>query len=396
MKADHGSRNQSGGIRNGAHPTQAPAIPFQISGRATTSYFPFSKEPPTMSTSISRAHSASNSSMTETEQIETRVKLSMEAQVAVALGVILGLGLIGLICYLASHCKDRIYLTRVERRSGKCEKYKRAKEHRTLPSTTYDGHMSPPDHSSSERANLALPDSFLPMPHFNSRSITLDPDIGFSGRDPYRRPTERRTDGGTESRQYFNRKEMTRLPLYTEIQSGVSVGDGAALGPFNTPTRVPPDGIVSPPSTAQQNIAFLSSNSLQHTPVTTIPPTSIEPGNTTKDVAAPALDHSLAGQGSLENTVRRALALSDSPYLSERYPSRIYGGSWTSASRENVVLGEQIPVRMMGSIRSKSHTDVKRNLSESTDGSGGSLGLRVVSNRELERLGVGVKMMDRR
>jgi hypothetical protein len=103
-------------------------------------------------------------------------------------------------------------------------------------------------------------------------------------------------------------------------------------------------------------------------------------------IVSPVPRHPLIHQDSLEQVVRQGLMPSESPIPSVTDPSRLRVLS-QEMSRESPVLGGMNPVRMIP--QPVTNSDLGRNDTQRTASSVSSMGIDMVSDGELERLGVG-------
>jgi hypothetical protein len=105
-------------------------------------------------------------------------------------------------------------------------------------------------------------------------------------------------------------------------------------------------------------------------------------------IISPVPRHPLVHQDSLERVVRQGLMPSESPIPSVTDSSRLRVLS-QEMPRESPVLGGMNPVRMMPQVATSN--GMGRNDTQRTVSSVSSMGVDVISDRELERLGVGSK-----
>jgi hypothetical protein len=203
------------------------------------------------------------------------------------------------------------------------------------------------------------------------------------------------------------------LPTYAESQAGMSLAGSRLLGRLNTshagseseatvspmsvrhPDGTPTTGI-SPQSTGSE-IPGMMSQQTRDTMGFPVDASDIGIHRTSTPglpIAAPVPRHPLVQQDSLERVVRDGM-MNGTPDLhdtSRLGPRNGPAGRVLSQElmRESPVLGQMNPVRMRGTTApSNLNGGVQRFESQRTVSSVSSMGINIVSDAELERLGVG-------
>ena len=251
-----------------------------------------------------------------------------------------------------------------------------------------------------------LHDSLLPAPLFNGSTSSSQSGVGLRGGQGsgYTPPSHR------DSGDYF-------LPTYAESQSDMSTGGQSSFGRLNTSQHTPSEAAISPLSTrdpAEHGIispqitgtpSFLV---VQHTRDTMGFPVDPNVPESFHEVplVAPVPVHPSIHQDSLERVVRQGM-LGESPVPIVRNASLLHQDVPESGrlvrvnrivsqeiARESPVLGQNNSVRFQqpepaATWLSSGSAPPERNQSQKTVSSVSSIGVSVVSDGELERLGVG-------
>lgn len=273
-------------------------------------------------------------------------------------------------------------------------------------------------------------DSLLaPRPLFTPRTGPSTPDAGVGIRGGEGRDSA--ADVERNSGDYF-------LPTYAESQAGMSIGGARSLGRLNTSNagsgseatvspmsvRHPggtPTTIISPQTTGGETPSMMPQHTGSTAPISpettggTIP--FMMPQNTRDTmgfpvdgsdvgihrtstpifpIVAPVPRHPLVHQDSLERVVREGM-MNGTPELQDMSrlgPRNGPAGRVLSQElmRESPILGQMNPVRFQGTNTSNMGNGVQRFESQRTVSSVSSMGISVVSDTELERLGVGSRV----
>jgi hypothetical protein len=253
--------------------------------------------------------------------------------------------------------------------------------------------------------------SFLPHPLFNGSTSSSQSGVGIrgGGESDYAPPPQR------DSGDYY-------LPTYAESQSGVSIADQSSLGHLNTSQHTPSEATISPLSTqgpaghriiSPQTIGALSFLVPQHVRDTMGFPVELDEPGTFHEIqlVSPVPVNPSIHQNSLERVVRQGM-LSESPVSSIRN-ANLLRHDWSGSRqhlevnrvlsqqmlRESPVLGHNNPVRMFqlpqpSATRLSGGAPPERNQSQRTVSTVSSMGVSIVSDGELERLGVGSSGMN--
>jgi len=375
----------------------------QQNGLTTTTKF---------ATSTTTSRSTSSTSSSPSSSSTSAASSSSGVSKALIGGVLGGIGGLLLLSLLAIWLLQRRKNTRIQEKNG-AQPITYAGLNESLagvPFVDYSNNSNP-SHNQNNGDNLLPPALFT-----SSTNTSSNPGVGIRGGEAPPTPP-----GGRDSGDYF-------LPSYAQSQSGLSISGSNELGRLNTSHHTPSEATISPMSTHHHdNTTFISpqttgaaaqmispqttgytniSVTSPQTPVlppflahhnrelthdsmgfpTVIPPETLN--NEATPIMAPIPRHPLVHQASLERVVREGMMSPDQD------PSRL--GSPALTVRESAVLGERNPVRVVGQGQGQGQPlsyqnggNVGRNVSQRTVDSVSSIGVSVVSDGELERLGVG-------
>lgn len=363
-------------------------------------------------TSTTTSHPTTSTSSSPSSSSTSAASSSSGVGKALIGGVVGGIGGLLLLSLLAIWLLQRRKNKRIQEKNG-AQPITYAGLNESLAGVPFVHHSnnSNPSHNQNNR------DSLLPPALFTSSTNTSsNPGVGIRGGEAPPTPP-----GGRDSGDYF-------LPSYAQSQSGMSIGGPSALGHLDTSHHTPSEATISPMSTHHQddttfispqttgaaaqmispqttgytNVSvtspqtpgpppFLSHHNRELTRDTMGFPTIIPPetlNNEPTPIMAPMPRHPLVHQASLERAVREGMMSPDQD------PSRL--GSPAVTVRESAVLGEQNPVRMVGQgqgppLSHQNGSNLGRNVSQRTVDSVSTMGVSVVSDGELERLGVGAR-----
>lgn len=359
-------------------------------------------------------------SATETHVSSERVAaLTLEAQIAVIIGVIIGCVLAGLIGYAVSRCQGWRYLTKVDRNSRKAQKIRRSREntgqgappmsetvHRMQPSISrrdslvppaplpHDGNNSP-GAKVTESVKLSRHNSLVPTPLFNENTITFDSWVAMTERyENGNSSSECRGSGDqalpTNTQSLPNKKDPRGS--ISQARSRSQQQSHSSSAPTVTPSEI--ENMAYQPS--QMDGAYDddipdSRQASRHSNRRDLDFTLSSPPVTFGNQVSPkkhAPAHASLKRDTLEHMVRMELRNISSSQGSE-YSQATNGRaiSWANSVKGGAVA-QQRASSLNGRAGLGNGVPVSRR-----DGSGSSV-ISVISDTELERLGVGQRVVN--
>jgi hypothetical protein len=345
-------------------------------------------------TSTSNRQTQTTTSPTSTSTSTSSSSSSSNQKAAIIGGVIGGIAALLLIALLAIWLLNRRQKKRIAEKRGSAEPVTYANLNDSFAGVPF-GHSN----RNSQHDSL-LP----PQPILTPGTGPSSPQgVGIRGGDGH--------DVERDSGDYF-------LPTYAESQAGMSLGGARSLGRLNTShaesgseatvspmsVRHPGGSPVTPtagisPQTTGGDIPLMMPQQTRDTMGFPIDSSDIGLNRTSTPglpIVAPIPRHPLVHQDSLERVVREGMMngtpeLQDTSLLGPRGPAgRVLS---QELMRESPVLGQMNPVRMQNTTQGSNLSgNVQRFESQRTVSSVSSMGVSVVSDTELERLGFGSRV----